>query len=80
MDLTGYSIFNTGAWSNDWEPVKKISIEEYNVWQRQYLFDALSGMTYGESFCDYFKVNDNLLNRDTGISQTDEYIRSTYVV
>lgn len=78
--MTGYSIFNTGAWSNDWEPVKKYSQEEYRIWRRQYVFDALSGLTYGESFCQYFKVRDNLLNRDTGLYQTDEYIRNTYVV
>ena len=41
------------------EARSQITIREYRRWQRHYTLDALKGIGYGQSFCDYFKITDN---------------------
>lgn len=33
---------------------KYVSAAEYESFQKQWLFDAVAGKRYGQSFCDYF--------------------------
>lgn len=35
----------------------KVKTEQYEEWRRQWMFDALAGMRYGESFCKYFGIS-----------------------
>ena len=35
----------------------KITVEQYEDFKKQWLFDALSGKRYGQSFCDYFGIS-----------------------
>lgn len=34
----------------------KVSAAQYAAWEQQWLFDAISGLRLGESFCKYFGV------------------------
>lgn len=57
-----------------------ISLEEYNKWREEYIFLALRGQRYGQSFCNKFNVNDNHLYYNTGdVSWADDYIRKNYI-
>jgi hypothetical protein len=38
--------------------IKSISTKQFNLWQKKYLFDAIKGISYGQSFCETFKVLD----------------------
>ena len=40
-----------------------ISMDRYEAWQKHYTWDALQNeqLRYGQSFCRYFDVRDNLL-------------------
>ena len=58
----------------------KIDREEYEQWRRDFIWEALHGIRYGQSFCNRFNVTDNLLYYNTGgIDWADEYIKKTYI-
>ena len=35
-----------------------VSIEDYEQWKREYTWDALVNIRYGQSFCNYFGITD----------------------
>lgn len=41
---------------NIWPGAKQITPDSYRSWQDKWVFDALAGLRYGESFCLYFGV------------------------
>ena len=59
---------------------KPISPEDFEIWQKDVIWDALHGIRYGQSFCNRFGISDNLLYY-TGwpIDQIDAYIKRTYI-
>lgn len=61
-------------------PIRSISPADYLDWQKTRVFDCCRGLTQGQSFCEYFGLEDNLLLynviHDTAI---DSYIRDTYL-
>jgi hypothetical protein len=58
-----------------------ISLEDFELWQKDVVWDALHGIRYGQSFCNRFGITDNLLYYTTWPpEQLDDYIRKTYVV
>ena len=57
-----------------------ISQEDFDLWQKDVIWDALHGVRYGQSFCNRFNISDNLLYYNTWPpEQTDEYIKKHYV-
>jgi hypothetical protein len=57
-----------------------ISQEDFDLWQKDVIWDALHGIRYGQSFCNRFGITDNLLYYTTWPpEQMDEYIRKHYV-
>ena len=57
-----------------------INKEDFELWQKDVIWDALHGIRYGQSFCNRFGVSDNLLYYTTWPpEQLDEYIRNHYV-
>ena len=61
----------------------EISESDFEHWQRLYIWDALYGISYGDSFCKYFEIYDAALmlfkhNRHT--NELERYIRESYVV
>ena len=59
---------------------KQISLEDFELWQKDVIWDALHGIRYGQSFCNRFGIQDNHLYYNTGdVKWTDEYIKKTYL-
>jgi hypothetical protein len=57
-----------------------ITQEDYDQWRRDYVWEALHGIRYGQSFCNYFGITDNHLYYAPGdIVWCDRYIRKTYL-
>ena len=62
------------------QPRPPISQEDYELWKKDYTWEALHGLRYGQSFCNHFNVNDNHLYYNTGgIEWADKYIKKTYI-
>ena len=59
----------------------KITEEEYEEWKQKYVWESLQhGTRYGQSFCNYFNINDNKLYYATSNpGWCDQYIRETYI-
>ena len=57
-----------------------VSAEDYELWKKDFVWEALHGQRYGQSFCNRFGVTDNHLYYAPGdIAWCDEYIRKTYL-
>lgn len=62
---------------------RDISEQEFILWkQYHYTFDALRGISYGQSFCNHFAITDNLLYYGsvfTTVEKCDAYIKKIYL-
>lgn len=59
----------------------KISESDFEHWQKFYTWDALKGMEYGASFCQYFEIYDAVLQLfKLHTNELEQYIRESYVV
>ena len=48
----------------------------YQRWKKEYTFDALKyGYRYGQSFCNTFNIQDNILYYERDPERADQYIR-----
>ena len=57
-----------------------ISQDDFDQWKKDFTFDALHGLRYGQSFCNRFNITDNLLYYNPwSIDQTNEYIEKNYI-
>jgi hypothetical protein len=71
--------FVDSAERND-QPRKLISQDDFELWQKDVIWDALHGIRYGQSFCNRFNITDNLLYYTTWpVEQLDNYIEKNYV-
>lgn len=59
---------------------KPITRKRFNRWKKDFTFDALHGLRYGQSFCNQFDITDFMLYYNPwSVDQTDEYIKKTYI-
>ena len=58
-----------------------ISVDRYQAWLKQYTWDALQNeqLRYGQSFCRYFDIRDNLLYYERDQPRADAYIRRHFL-
>ena len=57
-----------------------IDLEDYTQWKQDFIWEALHGMRYGQSFCNRFGITDNHLYYNNGdIEWADNYIKKTYL-
>ena len=64
----------------DGEPRNLITQEEFEIWQKDVIWDCLHGIRYGQSFCNRFGIDDNLIYYSTWpAEQMEEYIRKHYL-
>lgn len=57
-----------------------ISQEDYELWKKDYIWEALHGQRYGQSFCNRFGITDNHLYYAPGdIDWCDRYITDNYL-
>lgn len=57
----------------------KITHKDYAAWQKQTSFDIMKGQRYGQSFCNYFGITDNILYYEFSWINAEDYIRQTYL-
>ena len=57
-----------------------IAVSDYEQWKRDYIWEALHGIRYGQSFCNHFGITDNHLYYAPGdLAWCDDYIRKHYI-
>lgn len=61
------------------EEQSQITAKQYRQWQRQYTLDALKGVGYGQSFCDYFKITDNRIRFERTPERCNRLIERTWL-
>ena len=84
--MSGQSVFEqmVGAIKHSGGPLQiwsgRIDPEEYQQWRQDFIWEALHGQRYGQSFCNRFGLHDNHLFYNTdGVDWADEYIKKTYL-
>lgn len=64
----------------DTDTRKKISQDDFEIWEQDVIWDCLHGIRYGQSFCNRFNISDNLLYYTTWPpTQLKDYIQKHYV-
>lgn len=58
---------------------KKVSKLEYAHWARGFIFEAMRDQRYGQSFCNRFDIQDNILYYSTSVDDADRYIQENYL-
>jgi hypothetical protein len=56
-----------------------IPVEDYELWKQDFTWEALQGLRYGQSFCNRFKMTDNVLFYERDYVCADEHIRIHYL-
>jgi len=59
--------------------IKRVTEEEYLQWARGFVFEGLRDQRYGQSFCNRFGIQDNILFYSRSVDEADSYIRKVYV-
>ena len=82
--MSGPAVFDqmvTGVTTDfDFVPAR-ISQDDFELWQKDVVWDALHGIRYGQSFCNRFGISNNLLYYTIWpCEQIDAYIRKNYIV
>jgi len=58
---------------------QKISRSAYDQWARGFVFEGLRNQRYGQSFCNRFGIQDNILFYAGTVEEADRYIQENYV-
>ena len=80
--MTGQAVFEqlVAFMGQDPKDRRLLTEEDYEQWRHDYIWEALHGMRYGQSFCNRFGVKDNNLYYSPGdIDWCDKYIRKNYL-
>ena len=81
MGETVFASMINGMTEDYQEPVEdnSVSIEDYEQWKREYTWDALINIRYGQSFCNHFCIQDNRLYYERDWVRCDTIIRSVWL-
>jgi len=80
--MSGQAVFEQlVAFADGKEQVHQaITAEDYELWRKDFIWEALHGQRYGQSFCNRFGITDNHLYYAPGdIAWCDKYIRKRYL-
>lgn len=78
--MSGHSVFNQKSHlthTPKFDP--KISEDDYALWLQDFTWEALHGIRYGQSFCNHFNIQDNLLYYTLTPEEAGVYIRKNYI-
>ena len=64
----------------DGRMLPSISKQDYEDFQREYIFDRLKGYNYGKAFCQKFDVIDPVVERLIDDDIAKEMIEQTYII
>ena len=56
-----------------------VTQRQYEQWAAGFVFEAMRDQRYGQSFCNRFKIHDNILFYERDLSRADAYIKRYYV-
>ncbi len=59
--------------------IVKIQLKDYENWQKQYTWDALQNIRYGQSFCKQYNITDARLYYSRDWVFCDRLIRKEYI-
>lgn len=57
----------------------RITEQDYDQWQREYVWDALQDQRFGQSFCRAFGIKDFIVYYERDWVRADAYIRRNYI-
>ena len=80
--MSGQAVFEQLVASMGQDPQTRALLrkDDYEQWRHDYIWEALHGMRYGQSFCNRFGIKDNNLYYAPGdIDWCDQYIRKNYL-
>lgn len=60
-------------------PKQQISIEDYEVFCKEYIFDRLQGKSFGRAFCERFDVDDIVIKWLYNEDIAREMIKENYL-
>lgn len=55
---------------------KTITLEAYELFKKEFVFEKLKGVSFGEAFCKKFGIVDNMLSNIKSETEADFLIRS----
>lgn len=58
---------------------EELTEEAFQAWDRAFIFDAMRGQRYGQSFCNQFGITDNILFYERNRERAQQYIRKHYL-
>lgn len=59
---------------------RKVTLEEYQQWKKEFTWEALQGQRYGQNFCNKFGISDNILYFERDPEWADSYIQRQYLI
>lgn len=59
--------------------MEELTEESYQRWDREFVFDALKQLRYGQSFCNYFGITDHILFYTRDMEKCRQLIRKHYL-
>jgi len=57
----------------------KVERSAYEQWARGFVFEGLRNQRYGQSFCNRFGIQDNILYYAQTFQEADRYIQKNYL-
>ena len=58
---------------------KNVTKKQYTEFLKNYIFDAIKGISIGNAFCEKFGIQDLLLSMDVSDELAREHIKSFYI-
>lgn len=58
---------------------EELTAATYQSWDRAFIFDAMRGQRYGQSFCNHFGITDNILFYERDRDRARAYIAQHYL-
>ena len=61
------------------EQQNSVTEAAYEDWKREFTFEGIRGMRYGQSFCNHFDITDYVLFYKLDWTSADQHIRTVYL-
>ena len=79
--MSGYSVFEQMVVLSDQAGriIDPITADDYEQWRHDYIWEALHGQRYGQSFCNHFDIQDHRIFYGRDWVRCDTLIRSEWI-
>jgi hypothetical protein len=61
------------------EQQNSVTEAAYEDWKREFTFEGIRGLRYGQSFCNHFDITDYVLYYKMDWASADQHIRTVYL-